>query len=173
MNGNPVSSFPPVADANARILLLGSMPGEASLRAGQYYAHPHNQFWTILAGIIGFPAGAPYAERCTRVRQAGIAIWDVLQSCVRPGSLDASIDPHSIIPNDIGELLRQCPQIRLIGFNGGMAETVFRRHIRPRLTLSGSITCIRLPSTSPAHASLRPAAKLQQWRDRLESSLIR
>jgi len=173
MNGNPVFSFPPVADANARILLLGSMPGEASLKAGQYYAHPHNQFWTILGGIIGFSATAPYAERCTRVRQAGIAIWDVLQSCVRPGSLDASIDPHSIVPNDIGGLLRQCPQIRLIGFNGGMAETVFRRHIKPLLAQPGSIICIRLPSTSPAHASLRPAAKLQQWRDGLASSLIR
>lgn len=160
-------SFPPIAHTAARILILGSMPGAASLQAGQYYAHPHNRFWPILGGLLGFDPTLSYAERCAALSSAGIAVWDVLQSCIRPGSLDADIDPASIVPNDIIGLLQRCPSIELICFNGGTAETLFRRHLLKATSSLRPIARIRLPSTSPAHAGMRPEAKLEAWRNAL------
>ena len=157
-------SFPPIASTDARVLILGSMPGVASLQADQYYAHPHNRFWPILGSLLGFDPALPYAERCTALSRAGIAVWDVLQSCIRPGSLDADIDPASIVPNDIGGLLQRSPGIELICFNGGAAETLFRRHLLKPLASQHPIARVRLPSTSPAHAGMRPEAKLEAWR---------
>ncbi len=90
-----VQSFPPIAAPGARLLILGSMPGAASLAAGQYYAHPRNAFWPILAALCHFPADAPYAARVAALQAAGVAVWDVLQSCVRPGSLDTAIERSS------------------------------------------------------------------------------
>lgn len=161
-----VSSFPPIATPGARLLILGSMPGLASLRAQRYYAHAHNQFWPIMASLLGFDVLSPYEDRCARLAAAGIAVWDVLQSCERPGSLDADIDAASATPNDFARFLAAQPQIRHIFFNGGAAETLFRRHVLPTLPFAG-IQYRRLPSTSPAHASLRPAAKQDAWRSAL------
>ena len=158
-----VSSFPPLAAPGARLLILGSMPGVASLQAQRYYAHPHNQFWPIMARLLGFDPGLPYAERCAALTAAGIAVWDVLQSCVRPGSLDADIDAASARSNDFATFLATQTQIRHILFNGGAAEALFRRHVLTTLPLTG-ISCQRLPSTSPAHAALRPDAKQAAWR---------
>ncbi|GAB2903129.1 DNA-deoxyinosine glycosylase [Uliginosibacterium flavum] len=158
-----ITSFPPIATPDARLLILGSMPGIASLQAQRYYAHPHNQFWPILGILLGFDPAEAYAIRCARLGAAHVAVWDVLQSCVRPGSLDADIDATSAIPNDFAAFLATQPQIRHIFFNGGAAETLFRRHVLPTLPLAG-ISCQRLPSTSPAHASLRPGAKQDAWR---------
>lgn len=157
-----VESFPPIASPDARLLILGSMPGVASLRAGQYYAHPHNLFWKILGQILGFDPVAPYAQRIACLQQSGIALWDVLASCRRPGSLDADIHFASVIANDLPGFLAAHPGIGRICFNGATAETLFRRHVLPQLAMPGPET-LRLPSTSPANASIPPGRKLEAW----------
>ena len=159
-----VYSFPPTAREDARVLLLGTMPGKASLLAQQYYAHPRNAFWSILAAILGFDAADSYAARLSSLSAAGIALWDVLQSCSREGSLDANIDRQSIVINDFVAFLAQHPQIRRICFNGAQAEALFRRHVRPTLASPAHLEFIRLPSTSPAHAALDFSGKLATWK---------
>lgn len=158
-----IYSFPPIVSPNARILLLGSMPGKASLQANQYYAHPRNQFWPLLAELMGFDAALPYALRIAALRNAGIAVWDVLQSCQRSSSLDADIAPQSMIPNDFQAFFSRYPQIEQVFFNGATAEQTFRRRVLTTLP-DGYRHYQRLPSTSPAHASLSYQQKLQQWR---------
>ena len=158
-----VRSFPAVADENATRLILGSMPGVASLRAGQYYAHPRNLFWRILGDILGFDPGMPYAEKVLALATSGIALWDVLESCARAGSLDADIERGSIIPNDFATFFACHPQIRLVVFNGATAERCYRRLVLPLLP-AGSLMYERLPSTSPAHAAISYADKLAVWR---------
>lgn len=146
------------------MLILGSMPGVASLRAGQYYAHPRNAFWPLMEALFGIRCGLDYAERTAALVRHGIALWDVLASCNRPGSLDASIDPASVRPNDIGGLVARYPTIETLFFNGQMAETVFRRHLLPALgeQAAGLVRC-RLPSTSPANAGWSFERKLAAW----------
>ena len=156
-----VQSFAPLAPAGARLLILGSMPGAASLAAGQYYAHPRNAFWPILGALCGFAATAPYAERVLALQAAGVAVWDVLQSCVRPGSLDTAIERSSEVPNDIAGLLSDQPGIRCIAFNGGTAEAAFRRHVPADVV--GGLRLLRLPSTSPANAAWSFERKLAAW----------
>ena len=157
-----VSSFPPVATADARVLILGSMPGEASLRAGQYYAHERNAFWRIMGDLLDAGPALPYAERLVRLQAAGIALWDVIADCRRSGSLDADIVKESVRANDFGEFLAAHPGVERVYFNGGTAEANFRRHVLPGL--AGTIIRMeRLPSTSPAHAALGYAEKLRAW----------
>jgi double-stranded uracil-DNA glycosylase len=157
-----VQSFPPIASATSRVLILGTMPGIVSLRERQYYAHPQNAFWRIAGTIVGFDPASPYETRVDRMRAAGIAIWDVLQSCTRRSSLDSDIVPATAVPNDLPAFLAGHPQIRRICFNGAKAEALFARHVRPRLA-GGDIHYVRLPSTSPANASVPAATKLQAW----------
>lgn len=157
-----VQSFPPIADARATRLILGSMPGAASLAAHQYYAHPHNAFWRIMGGLFSIAPAAPYAERVHALQDAKVAVWDVLKSCQRPGSLDASIRRDSEVANDFATFFAQHPQISQVYFNGGAAEASFKRHCAA--LFRGSRICFRrLPSTSPAHASLRFEQKLCVW----------
>lgn len=158
-----IHSFDPIAAPDAEILILGSMPGRASLAAGQYYAHAQNAFWRIMAELLGFDAAAPYAERTQALTAARIALWDVLHSCEREGSLDTNIDRETLVANDFAAFLREHPQITRIVFNGGTAEACFKRHVS-RLIASGQIRCARLPSTSPAHAAMPFARKLDAWR---------
>jgi len=158
-----VRSFPPVADGNATRLILGSMPGVASLRAGQYYAHPRNLFWRILGELLGMDPGLPYAGRVEALVSSRIALWDVLKSCSRAGSLDADIESGSIIPNDFATFFARHPQVRRVYFNGSTAEQCFRRRVLPLLP-AGSLMYERLPSTSPAHAALSYEEKLAAWR---------
>lgn len=158
-----VRSFAPIAGDEATILILGSMPGVASLRAGQYYAHPQNQFWRILGELLGLDPRLPYAERSRGLAAAGIALWDVLQSCTRRGSLDADIESGSIVPNDFARFFAAHPRIGRVYFNGATAERYYRRYAAPRVT-AGPAACKRLPSTSPAHAALSFEEKLQAWR---------
>jgi TDG/mug DNA glycosylase family protein len=160
-----VHSFAPVANASSRLLILGSMPGKASLRAGEYYAHPRNAFWRIIGELFRIDPSAPYHERIASMLAQGIALWDVLQSCTRESSLDSDIDESSIVVNPFAEFLRRHAAIRTLCFNGARAELSFRRYVLPALAPEGlRITTHRLPSTSPANASIAYPKKLEAWR---------
>jgi len=140
------------------------MPGGASLQAGQYYAHPRNGFWPVLEALWNIPAEAGYAVRVRAVRDTGIAVWDVLSNCRRRSSLDADIDPGSIVINDFPGFFRRHPQIRAIAFNGGAAAQLFRRHVLPALAPPlQALPMLQLPSTSPANARLTLADKCRAW----------
>ena len=158
-----VQSFPPIESATARVLILGTMPGKVSLRERQYYAHPQNAFWRIAGTILGFDPASPYEVRIARTRAAGIAIWDVLHSCTRESSLDSDIVRASAVPNDLPAFLGQHRRIRRICFNGAKAEALYARHVRPHLVGGDDIHYVRLPSTSPANASVPVARKLHAW----------
>jgi hypoxanthine-DNA glycosylase len=155
-----VRSFPPVAARDAEVLILGSMPGEASLAAGRYYAHPQNAFWPVMAALLGFEAQAPYALRLRALKSARIALWDVLHACRRRGSLDADIAREGLEANDFVAFFRTHACIRHVFFNGAKAEECFRRHV----AREPGVPWQRLPSTSPAHAALSFDAKLRAWR---------
>ena len=159
-----LSGFPPIARQSARILILGSMPSVASLAAGEYYAHPRNAFWPIVAELLGFDARAPYAKRCAALRAADIALWDVVGSCFRPGSLDAAIFERSIRANDFAAFLARHPRITRVCFNGRKAANAWRRHVTPRLPAGRELEYRYLPSTSPAHAGMSYLRKLALWR---------
>lgn len=160
-----IHSFAPIADPQATRLLLGSMPGKASLAAGRYYAHPHNRFWPIIEAVLKVPSHLGYEDRCEQLRRAGVAVWDVLKTCTRTSSLDSDIVEASIIPNDFAAFFRAHPHIQVIYFNGAKAEAVYKRHVLPTLGESAAgITRVRLPSTSPANASIPLQAKLALWK---------
>lgn len=161
-----VASFPPLAARDAKVLVLGTMPGVASLRAQQYYAHPRNAFWPIVARVLGFDVATPYDERIGHVLAARIAVWDVLQSCSRPGSLDSEINDATAVPNDFAAFLGAHAGIERICFNGAKAEALFLKRVHPGLTTPPR-HLVRLPSTSPAHASLTLAQKTRIWRGAL------
>ena len=140
------------------------MPGPASLRAQQYYAHPQNLFWPIAGTACGFEAALPYAHRCAALVAAGIALWDVLGSCRREGAADASITLADAVPNDLHGFLQRHGQVQRVLFNGALAEKVWRRRFgalpadsRPQLLL------IRLPSTSAANAAMSRGHRLATW----------
>jgi double-stranded uracil-DNA glycosylase len=162
-----IQSFPPIADATANILILGSMPGRESLHAGQYYAHRRNAFWTIMGELVGATPALPYAARTQKLKSAGIALWDVLASCTRHSSMDADIDAASIRPNDFSSFLKKHPNITHVFFNGSTAEKCFRIYVQPLLAPQPghrSLHYQRLPSTSPAHASMTYEQKLNAWK---------
>lgn len=159
-----VESFPPLEPPSARLLILGSMPGVASLRASQYYAHPRNRFWPTMEALFGIPFAWPYAQRIAALNAKGVALWDVLRACERPGSLDSSIVRSTEIANDFIGFLDRHRQLQAIALNGGTARDAFKRHARPMLgdRLDG-IKLIALPSTSPANAGQSAETKLVQW----------
>ena len=159
-----IHSFPPIARPTARVLILGTMPGRASLREGQYYAHPQNLFWRILGEILGFDPASTYATRVAFIRSADIAVWDVLRSCIRASSLDSAIEASSAVPNDFAGFRAEHPEIRRICFNGAKAEALYMRHVRPRLPPDRGVQHLRLPSTSPANASWPLPEKIRAWR---------
>ena len=161
-----LQSFPPIADAKATRLILGSMPGVASLTAGQYYAHPQNAFWRIMGELLGFAPDAPYEVRVQALLRAQIAVWDVLQCCERPGSLDSSIRRDSEVANDLEAFFALHPLITEVFFNGGAAQACFVRRVA-HTDRRSSLKLMRLPSTSPAYAAMRYEQKREVWRQLL------
>lgn len=158
-----ITSFPPIASGNARVLILGSMPGEVSLQANQYYAHPRNQFWKLTGDLLGFDSGRDYEHKIQSLIDAKIALWDVLKSCRRLGSLDANIETQSVIINDFASFFRRHPLISHVFFNGTKAEQLFRLQVGDSPD-DKALHMLRLPSTSPAHAHMNYEQKLEKWR---------
>lgn len=164
MTGGPsvaeglLTGLPPVADERTRLLVLGSFPSVASLRARQYYGHPRNHFWKILGVLWGIDLyGMPYAQRLQQVLARGLGIWDVYAACEREGSLDANIRNARL--NDLAGLVRCCPALRAIAHNGGESW----RHAWHTRALG--VPVWRLPSTSPANASWSFERKCEAWRE--------
>ncbi len=167
-----VRSFAPIADAKARVLILGSMPGKASLAAGQYYAYAQNLFWRILEEITGAATSSPYATRARALKSRRIALWDVLESCERAGSLDSDIDDATISANDFASFYRDHPRIAHVFFNGAKAEACYRKHVLPSLgDAPAPLSYRRLPSTSPANASMSRARRQRAWKQALRLAL--
>jgi TDG/mug DNA glycosylase family protein len=149
------SSFAPVADTGARLLILGSLPGEISLQKAQYYAHPQNQFWRLMGEVLGRPLPEAYEARLAALQDAGVALWDVVASAERVGSLDAQIKAHE--PNPLADFVATLPQLRAVAFNGGKSQAIGRP------ALAGvPVELIALPSSSPAY-TLSFAKKAAAW----------
>lgn len=159
-----LTGFPPIAARHARVLILGSMPSVASLERQQYYGHPQNAFWRIMGSLFDAGLDLPYEQRTRILRKHRIAVWDVLRSCRRTGSLDTAIRRDSETANDFAAFLRQHRHIHSIFFNGEKSATTFRRHALSAVeSLGRDLTFTRLPSTSPAHAGRSFAEKLKAW----------
>jgi hypoxanthine-DNA glycosylase len=165
--------FPPVADARARVLVLGSLPGRKSLQMREYYAQPYNAFWRIMGQLFGAEPELDYAVRLAKLRALGLAVWDVLAAGEREGSLDSAIVPSTIVVNDFDEFFARHRRIRAICFNGNTAAALYRRRVLPRLepALAALETRV-LPSTSPAYARLRFEQKLERWSTALRPLLV-
>lgn len=162
MNPPPrLHGLPPIVGPGTRLLILGSFPGVASLQARQYYAHPRNQFWTILQALWpDMPMDTDYARRCQWLLARGLGLWDVYASCERAGSLDSAI--RNAVVNDFAALKAHCPQLRLIAHNGGES---FKHAKLVRASLGAEhFPLVKLPSTSPANASWNFERKLAAWR---------
>jgi len=159
-----LTGFPPVLPAQPKVLVLGSMPGGASLDAQQYYAHPRNAFWPVMEALFQIDTGLPYPERLEKLKAAHIALWDVVHQCHRSGSLDTSIEADSVIVNDIAGLLRRHPTIVAVICNGGGAWQLLHRHVvRPAGADGIGVPVYKMPSTSPANARLSLQQKTAEW----------
>jgi hypoxanthine-DNA glycosylase len=150
------ASFPAVVDANTRVLILGSLPGDASLAIAQYYGHPRNAFWRLLEGVLETPlVGLPYEDRLATLLHRGVGLWDVIAQAQRRGSLDADIlEPTA---NDLVALIQTLPALRAVAFNGGTAAKLGGKLLADRLPT------LALPSSSPAHAARSFAQKAEAW----------
>lgn len=162
-----LQSFDPIASPNASVLILGSMPGELSLTASQYYAHPRNAFWKVMQEVTGVDSSAPYDVRIQSLKLHGIALWDVLHSCHRTGSLDSAIESGSVRINDFTNFFPKHPEIRIVLFNGATAERYYKRYVLPEAD-NLKIAYFRMPSTSPAHAGVSVEQKIKAWRAGIE-----
>jgi len=157
--------FAPIGGASARILILGSLPGQTSLRRGEYYAQPQNAFWRIMGRLFDAGPDLAYPERAKRLVARDVAVWDVCASAQRSGSLDAAIAPASVVANDFDAFFDAHPRIALIGLNGAAAAALYERHVLRKLAAPHArIRRERLPSTSPAHAAMTFDAKLAAWK---------
>ena len=152
------ASFAPVVDGNTRILILGSLPGEASLAAGRYYANPRNQFWRLVGGVIGRDlASVDYDARMAMLLDHGIGLWDAIGTATRTGSLDTAI--RNVEANALADLAKTLPRLRAVAFNGAKAAAIGA----PQLAGIEPVELVRLPSSSPAHAALSFDKKLAHW----------
>ncbi len=169
--GRKIESFPPIGDSSACILVLGTMPGEESLRANQYYANSRNSFWKIMARFYGFAEDSTYQEKTESLKINGVAVWDVMHTCVRFGSIDSNIRQETIKTHDFLSFFREYPKITKICFNCRKAEQEFKRNVFP--TLSTKLKCIaymRLPSTSSAMTQKTFEEKYTEWSHALKST---
>lgn len=156
--------FAPLARSDARTLILGSLPSRLSIQSGEYFAHPRNAFWRIMGELIDAGPDNPYPVRVERTLAAGLAVWDVLASAVRPGSMDAAIDRETASPNDFALFLREHPGIRRVCFNGQKAAAMFERLVMTGIAQQADgLGFVTLPSTSPAHAAMSFDEKLRHW----------
>ena len=160
-----IDGFDPIVSGNASVLILGSMPSEASLLRQQYYGHPRNTFWPIMSALFGSDNGLCYQRRKEMLMKNGIALWDVLQSCNRMGSLDSNIKLETITTNDFAGFFSEYKGIKRVFFNGRMAEKLYQKRILPDLNHRFSYLEYQcLPSTSPANASLKFEQKIEAWK---------
>lgn len=159
MPDNEVIGLPPIVAGRPEALFLGNAPSVQSLAKRQYYGNPRNAFWPIMAELLGFSPDDPYATRTAALTGAGYAVWDVLASCRRTGSLDSAVQPDSMVANDFEMFFARWPTIRRVYFTGGAAAANYRR----LAFVSPSVEYVRLPSTSPAH-TVPFAVKLAAWR---------
>lgn len=165
-----IDGFAPIVSASAKILILGSMPSPASLAKQQYYGHPRNAFWPVMGELIGAGPELTYQRRRQILIAHRIAVWDVLQRCVRPGSADANIDMNTIEVNDFTEFFNRHRKIATVFFNGAAAANVFRKRVLPTFGQHfGYLQYRRLPSTSPAHAGMTLQQKIKAWEAILEA----
>nr|WP_090275932.1 DNA-deoxyinosine glycosylase [Mycolicibacterium komanii]CRL69070.1 G:T/U mismatch-specific DNA glycosylase [Mycolicibacterium komanii] len=165
--GSPVLyGFAPIVGERPHSLILGNMPSVMSLAAHQYYGNPRNAFWRIAGDIYGFTADAPYEQRCAALTAHGIAVWDVLRSCRREGSLDSAVRPESMVPNDFQQFFAELPSIKRILFNGAAAEKNYTRLV----SVANELRHRRLPSTSPAQ-TMPYVEKLAIWREALSEAM--
>lgn len=162
-----IKCFAPIEDSKAKILILGSIPSKTSLLAKQYYAHSRNAFWPIMGDLIDAAQTLPYTQRIQTLQSNGIALWDVLASCMRDSSLDSDIDKTSVCPNNFRVFLSTHQNITDIFFNGAMAEKYFNKLVLHMLK-PNLIRYKRLPSTSPANATLTYNQKLNAWKTILQ-----
>lgn len=156
--------FPPIVARVPQRLILGTAPGIKSLAEQQYYAHPQNSFWRIMGTLFDMPVET-YKQRVDLIRKNELALWDVLQSCTRYGSLDAGIEAETIEVNDFAAFFRKHAKITRVFFNGSAAEKEFRRRVVPQLPpdVAARLKMKRLPSTSPAHAAMPLTKKIREW----------
>ena len=160
-----LTGLPPVVGRETRLVVLGSFPGAASLAAGQYYAHPRNQFWPIVGQLLGADlATLEYDARIALIEQLGLGLWDIYARCRREGSLDAAIEDGEL--NDLSSLRRRAPQLVAVAHNGGESARAMR------VTAALGLIVHRLPSTSPANASWSFERKLAAWRSAFQATGI-
>lgn len=156
------SSFPPVIDGNTRVLVLGSLPGEASLAAGRYYAHPRNLFWHLIGAVIGQDLVAiDYDARLTTLLEHGVGLWDTVRSGNRQGSLDAAL--RDVEHNDLAAVIARAPSLSAIGFNGATSARIGRQVLGGQPGSAPPVALIDLPSSSPAFAAMPLAEKTRRW----------
>jgi hypoxanthine-DNA glycosylase len=156
--------FPPVIGNGPIVLILGSLPGRTSIADKEYYAQPRNSFWRIMGALVDAGPDVEYRQRLEQLKRSSIALWDVLAAGLRRGSLDAAIERSSVVVNDIASLLERNRSIAIVCFNGKTAESLYRRLVLPTLDpRSAQLPLHVLPSTSPAHAGVPFAIKLERW----------
>ncbi|KRG43672.1 DNA-deoxyinosine glycosylase [Stenotrophomonas panacihumi] len=160
-----IQGLPAQIAGDCRVLVLGSMPGVASLQAARYYAHPRNRFWPLMSQLLGIDATAQYPARLAQLQARGVGLWDVIGECVRPGSLDASIDRTSVMPNDLPGRIATLADLRAVACNGAEAHRLWLRWIAPRLPAElRELPVLALPSTSPANAAFGLERLAEAWR---------
>lgn len=161
-----ISSFKPVYTPDAKVLILGSIPGIASLKLGEYYAHPRNHFWAFMQDVVGVDCKLSYKERINELKKCKVALWDVLQSCVRKGSLDTAIQRDC--PNDLRQLVSKMPRLQKILLNGRAAEKSFTKYFSATILTPAYY----LPSTSPANAGYAYHEKRLKWQNEFNELIL-
>lgn len=158
------TGFAPIAATDASVLILGSLPSLQSLQKQEYYGNPQNAFWRVMGELFGAGPELTYTNRALLLQQKGIAVWDVLKSSVRPGSMDSAIDLSTARPNDFVTFFDAHPDIELVCFNGKKARELYERLVAPQISGNiGSLEYRSMPSTSPAYASMSFEEKVRQW----------